>query len=291
MEPPDVQPDPFADLMAEPTEAGPGDAVWLRYSYAGGGGRTGVLRPDGTATVLRDVGLDPLWFHVVALGNGRVAFYKPNSQLLTIGEVGADGGYADLRNNADVDMGHQLVRVFDDILLSYLVHATGSGYRGTAVTGRVRADGSYTVLSEPLLWDFWTHILSINDGLVLFYNSYSRLAATGRVTGDGGYADLQNHPGFDPWTHIVAASDGTLLFYNTNTGAAASGRVKADGGFTNLHSAFLGTGWSFLPTRDGRMLVFRVSDTLVASFGASGWFSDARIVHGPILPPPQLFVR
>jgi hypothetical protein len=291
MEPLDLQPDPFADLMAAPTEASPEDAVWLRYSQAGGGGRTGVLRPDGTASVLRDVGLDPLWFHVVALGNGRVAFYNRNSRLLTIGEVGADGGYADLKNNADVDMSHQLVRVFDDMLLSYLVRATGSGYRGTAVTGRVRADGSYTVLSEPLLWDFWTHIVSVNDGLVLFYNYYSRLAATGRVTGDGGYADLQNHSGFDPWTHIVAASDGTVLFYASNTGAAASGRVEANGGFTNLHSATFGTGWSFLPTRDGRMLVFRVSDTLVASFGASGWFSDARIVNGPILPPPQLFVR
>jgi hypothetical protein len=284
------QSDPFADLMAEPAEASPGDAVWLRYSYAGGG-RTGVLRPDGTTTVLRDVGLDPLWFHVLALGNGRVAFYNNTSRLLTIGEVGADGGYADLRNNAGVDLGHQVVRVFDDMLLSYLVQATGGGYRGTAVTGRVRADGSYTVLSEPLRWDFWTNIVPVNDGLVLFYNFYSRLAATGRVTGDGGYADLQNHPGFDHWTHIVAASDGTLLFYNTTTGAAASGRVETDGGFTNLHSASLGTGWSFLPTRDGRMLVFRVSDTLVASFGASGWFSDARIVHGPILPPPQLFVR
>jgi hypothetical protein len=287
----DLHPDPFVDLMAEPTEARPEDAVWLRYSYAGGG-RTGVLHLDGTTTVLRDIGLDPLWFHVLALGNGRVAFYNNNSRLLTIGEVGADGGYADLRNNADVDMGHQVVRVFDDMLLSYTVRGGGtSPYRGTAVTGRVGTDGRYTVLSEPLLWDFWTHIVSVNDGLILFYNSYSRLATTGRVTGDGGYADLQNHPGFDPWTQIAAASDGTVLFYNTITGAAASGRVEADGGFTNLHSATLGPGWSFLPTRDGRMLVFRVSDTLVASFGASGWFSDARIVHGPILPRPRLFVR
>ena len=286
------RPDPFADLMAEPAAVAPGQAMWLRYNYGSGQARTGTLTPEGVAIMLRDFPLDPQWFQLVALGNGRVAFLNNVTRMLTVGDVGLDGTFADVANNQQVDLAHQLVAVHDDMLLSYLVRATAGGYRGTAVTGRVAANGTYTRLSEPLLFDFWTHIVPVNDGLVLFFNTYSRLAATGRVTGDGGFADVGTFPDFDAWTHIHAASDGTLLFYNINTGAAASGRVRPDGTFVNLHSAFLGTGVSFLPTRDGRMVVFRQSDTLVAGFGGiNGWFFDARTVNGLITPRPELFVR
>lgn len=284
--------DPLADLMAAPRPAVAGDALFLQYSSAGSG-RTGVIRADASALVLRDFGLDPGWFHVVALGGGRIAFQSHQlSSLLTVGEIGPDGAYADVRNNTGVAFPHQLLRVFDDTLLSYTVRsAPGGVYAGTAVVGRIGMDGRYTVISEPLLWDFWTHIVPAgNDGRVLFYNGYSRMAAAGRFTGDGGYADLQNHPGFDPWTQIVASSDGTLFFYDSSSGNAASGRIEPDGSFTNLHSAFMGLGRRFQPTMDGRMLVFRSADVVIASFGGpTGWFSDARIVHLPTAPPGKLF--
>lgn len=290
---PDVRPtDPLADVLVAPLPAAPGDALFMVYASAGGG-RTGVIRADASALVLRDVGFDAGWIHVVALGRGRVAFQSNLSPFFAVGEIGPDGTYADVHNNTGVAFPHQLVRVFDDTLLSYTVRsAPGGVYAGTAVVGRVGTDGRYTVISEPLLWDFWTHIVPVGNGNVLFYNGYSRMAAGGRFTGDGGYADLQNYVGFDPWTQIVASSDGTLLFYDSSSGNAASGRIEPDGSFANLHSAFMGFGRWFQPTMDGRMLVFRSNDVLIASFGGpNGWFSDARLVHLPANPPGKIFGR
>lgn len=291
MEGPALQSDPFADLMAQPAVIAAGESIWLRYSYATGQARTGTLTADGIAIVLRDFPLDPAWSSVAALGGGRVAFLNHTTRMLTIGEVGLDGTFSDAKNNEHVDLAHTMIAVFDDLLLFYLVEYTESGYRGSAFTGRVSADGSFTRLSEPYQWDFWTHIVPVGDGLVFFYNSYSHLAATGRVTGDGGFADLQTFPGFDPWIRIVAGADQTLLFYNAITGAAASGRVEADGSFVNLTSAFLGPGLRLVATRDGRIVIFRLSDVLVARFPVNGWFFDARRVNGLITPPPELFVR
>lgn len=283
--------DPFADLLAEPVAIAPDDAMWLRYDYSTGQARTGTLTADGIAIVLRDFPLDPAWFQLVAIGNGRVAFLNNNTRMLTIGGVGLDGSFADVRNNEQVDLAHHMVAVFDDLLLFYLVGSDANSYLGTAFTGRVSADGTFTRLSESYLWDFWTSIVAVGDGLVFLYNAYSRVAATGRVTGDGGFAGLQTFPGFDPWTRIVAGADHTLLFYNNFTGDAASGRVSDDGSFVTLGSAFIGVGLRLLPTRDGRMLIFRPGDVLVARFPVNGWFFDARRVNGLITPPPELFVR
>lgn len=287
MERPELPADPFADLMVEPAIA-PGDAMWLRYEFFSGRARTGTLTADGTAIVLRDFVFDGGWSSIVGLGDGRVVFYNQSNSLLTVGQVDALGGYADVRNTEPAEQGHQMVAVNQDTVMFYL--SVDGGTRGIAVTGRIRPDGSYQRLSEQFLLDFWTHLVPTGAGLILFYNAYTRLAATGRVTGDGGFTDLQTFPGFDPWTRIIGTPDGTLLFYNTTTGNAASGRVEADGSFVNLHSAFLGS-VALVPTRDGRMLVFRPGDTLVARFPVNGWFSDARTVNGLIAPPPELFVR
>ncbi len=285
-------PDDLVTALLTPAEAAaPGQATWLRYNFSTGATRTGSLTDNGIAVVLRDFPLDPAWSHLLALGGGRVAAYKHQTGILTIGEVAVDGTYADVRDNPEAETAHNMLVVFPDMLLFYLVTSDSHGYRGLGTTGRIAANGAYTRLSEPILLDFWTHIVPVQDGLVLFYNSYSRLAAVGRFTGDGGFADLRTHPGFDPWTHIFAATDGTLLFYNVTTGMAASGRVEADGGFTNLRSQALLPGMSFLPTRDGRVLIARPADTLVARFPVDGWFFDARIVNGLILPVPTLFVR
>lgn len=286
-----VPDDLLATLLTPAEAAAPGQAMWLRYNFGTGATRTGTLTDNGIAVVLRDFPLDREWSHLLGLGEGRLAAYNHQTRMLTVGEVRVDGTYADLRDNPQAELAHSVMAVFPDMLLFYLVTSGPGGYRGLGVTGRIAASGAYTRLSEPIPLDFWTNIVPVQDGLVLFYNSYSRLAAVGRVTGDGGFADLRTHPGFDPWTHIIAAADGTLLFYNRTTGMAASGRVEADGAFTNLRSQALLPGMSFLPTRDGRMLIARPGDTLVTRFPVDGWFFDARLVNGLILPVPTLFVR
>ncbi len=289
MEAHDLQVDPFADLMAADLTLPPDQAMWLTYNYSSGAVRTGLLTPDALSVVLRDHSFDPNWSSIVALGGGRIAAFNLNTSLLTIGEVDPLGGYADVSNTADAETAHQLRVVNTDTLLFFL--PIESGTKGQAVTGRIRADGSYERLREPFQLDFWTHIVPTADGLVLFYNAYTGLAATGRFGTDGSFTDLATFPGFDPWTQILAAADGTLLFYNTTTGAGASGRVEPDGNFVNLFSAFLGPATAFVATRDGRVLVFRSGAPLVARFGGpSGWFSDARFVNG-LMPRPELFVR
>lgn len=283
--------DPFADLMAaDPTVPFPDQALWLRYNYSTGAARTGLLTPEGLAIALRDYTFDPSWSSIVALGNSRIAFFNSSESLLTVGQVDALGAYSDISNTADAEQAHQLYAV--DVDTVAFVLAIDSGTRSQVVTGRVSPDGSFQRLQEPFLLDFWTHIVPLGNGLTLFYNSDTRLAATGRFGLDGSFVDLVTLPGFDPWTQIHAATDGTLLFYNSGTGAGASGRVNADGNFVNLFSAFVGQSITFLPTRDGRMVVFRPGDTLVAQFGgADGWFSGARVVNGLITPRPELFVR
>lgn len=290
MEAHDLQPDPFADLMAAELTLPPSPAIWLRYNYSSGAARTGLLTPDGLAVVLRDHTFDPFWSSIAALGNGRVAFFNTSTSLLTIGEVDVLGGFSDVANTSDAESAHNLRVVNTDTVLFSL--SIDGGTKLQATTGRIEPDGSYRRLREPFLLDFWTHIVATTDGLALFYNQYTGLAATGRFGVDGGFTDLGTFPGFDPWTQIHAAADGTLLFYNTTTGAAASGRVESNGNFVNLFSAFLGPAIGFLPTLDGRMLVFRGADTLVANFGGpSGWFSGTRIINGLITPKPELFVR
>lgn len=274
---------------APPLEAAVTDAQWLVYASSGVT-RTGTLGPLGAAIPQQTFGLDQEWFNVVPLGGGRVAFQR--GDLLTVGEVRPDGSCVDVRDNHQVPINHSLVAVGADMVISYLVQTGPHGYVGRAIIGRIRPDGAYVQLSESHLWDFWTHIVPVQDGLVLFYNAETRLAATGRVTPDGGFADLQNHPGFDPWTHVLPAADGTLFFFHKPSGAAATGRVEADGGFTNLRSGtpFLG-GWGFTPTRDGRMLIAPPQGgQLVARFPVDGWLADARPVAGQI-PAGAVFVR
>lgn len=178
-----------------PVEAAVTDGQWLVYDPAGRT-RTGTLTAEGVVFAQRHFTLDQLWGDHVALGDGRMAFQR--GELLTVGEVRPDGSWADLRDNHQAPLTHRIVAVAPDMLISYLVRSGPQGYVGVAIIGRIGADGAWTQLSEPYLWDFWTHIVPVQDGLVLFYNSYTRLAATGRVTGDGGFADLRNHPGFDP---------------------------------------------------------------------------------------------
>ncbi len=275
---------------AEPWALAPGDGQWLSYGPSGVTS-TGALATNGALVPQQTFQLDTGWHQHVALGDGRMAFQR--GDLLTVGEVRTDGSWVDHRDNHQVPLAHTLVVVAPDLLVSYLVRSGPQGYVGVAVIGRIRPDGAYVQLSEQHLWDFWTHIVPVQDGLVLFYNAYSRLAATGRVTPDGGFADVRNHPGFDPWTQITAALDGTLFFYDRASGAAATGRVEDDGGFTNLRSGvpFLGP-WSFTPTRDGRMFIRTPQGTaLVARFPVDGWLLDARPAFGTLTPGPGIFVR
>lgn len=289
MEPDDLQPDPFTDLMAADLTLPPDQSMWLSYNSGTGAARTGLLTQDALSVVLRDTILDTLWTRIVALGNGRVAFFNVATSLLTVGAVDALGAYGDLRNTADAEQAHNLVVVNTDTVFFTIAIDGGARSRGTS--GRINPDGTYQRLQEPFLLDFWTHIVPTADGLVLFYHRDTRLAATGRFGTDGVFTDLGTFPGFDDWTHIHAGADGTLLFYNTTTGAAASGRVEPNGTFVNLFSAFLGQANSFVPTRDGRIVVFRASGALAARFGGpGGWFSDARTING-LMPRPELFVR
>ena len=282
-------PEPFAGLPVEDLTLPPADSMWLRYSW-NGVGRTGLLRGN-LAIVLRDFPLDTAWSDIAALDNGRVAFYSVNNFMVTIGEVTTEGRYVDVANHPRAESAHRMLAVYPDMLLFVLVRSGTHGYVSLATTGRVGADGSYTRLSEPLLWDVWTHIVGVGNGVILAYNRDTRLATTGRFSGDGGYSDLQNHPGFDDWTGIHAMTDGTLLFYNTTTGAAATGRIAADGGFTNLHSGSIGPARGLVTTRDNQLLIDRGADTLVTRLDTGGWFTDTRIVNGLIRPLPTLFVR
>lgn len=212
---------------APPLEAAVTDAQWLVYASSGVT-RTGTLGPLGAAIPQQTFGLDREWFNVVPLGGGRVAFQR--GDLLTVGEVRPDGSCVDVRDNHQVPINHSLVAVGADMVISYLVQTGPHGYVGRAIIGRIRPDGAYVQLSESHLWDFWTHIVPVQDGLVLFYNAETRLAATGRVTPDGGFADLQNHPGFDPWTHVLPAADGTLFFFHKPSGAAAPAASRPTAG-------------------------------------------------------------
>lgn len=280
-------PEQFVGLPVEELTLPPGESMWLRYSQTAG--RTGLLRGN-LAIVLRDFPLDAGWFSIVALGQGRVAFYRGSDLMLTIGEVAPDGSYADVANQPRVEAAHRMLAVYPDMLLFVLTQSGPQGYVSLVTTGRVGANGSYTRLSEPLLWDFWSHIVAVGNGVILAYDRSTRLATTGRFTGDGGYSDLRNHSGFDDWTGIHAMTDGTLLFYNTTTGAAATGRIEPDGAFTNLQSGTIGPGLGLLATRDNQLVIQRTADTLLTRL-STGWFTDTRIVNGQITPLPQLFVR
>lgn len=280
-------PEPFAGSAVTELPPPPGESMWLQYAQAAG--RTGLLR-DNLAIVLRDFPLDAVWFSIAALSEGRAAFYRGSDLMLTIGEIALDGSYVDVANHPGAESAHQMLAVYPDMLLFVLTQSGPNGYVDLVTVGRVGADGSYTRLGEPRLWDFWTHIVAAGDGVVLVYNQYTRLATTGRFTADGGYSDLQNHADFDDWTGIHAMSDGTLLFYNATTGAAATGRIEPDGAFTNLQSGMIGPGLGLLPTRDNQLLVQRSADTLITRLN-TGWFTDTRIVNGLIRPLPWLFVR
>lgn len=223
--------------------------------------------------------------------NGITLFHS----LTTGGQVSSgvfadDGTFTDL---ATMSLGAFYYRMV--VLNAGLVLWTRSvpehgQYRLIAVIGRVFPDGRHEIVSEQYLLDFWTHIVHVGDGLVLFYNSGSGAAATGRVTAQGAFVDLGQSFQFDPWTTIASTGDGKVLFHNSADGLLATGRVLDDGSFIDLHTQFVGQ-MGFIPTTRGRYVIVRTADILVSRLDEGGVFRDTVIVHGLPRQRQILFVR
>jgi hypothetical protein len=90
----------------------------------------------------------------------------------------------------------------------------------------------------------WTHITSLNDGGLFFYEATDGTAALGRVGGDGSFSTESTHDGLGAgWDEVVAAGNRNVFLYRSD-GAGALWS-PADG-FAQLKS--WGPGPSVFPT-------------------------------------------
>jgi len=250
---------------------------------------TGRLDAVGNYTDLAThTGFD-FWHDIVPADTttGRVLFYQNNSFRKTVGEVGVNGSYADVKNHlTDPPIAPLVVATRDGILIYYQGARVQGVEFGIAQTWKLASGGDFVLKSEPRILDFWTHIVPTLNGLVLFYHAGTGMAAAGRITPEGAYADLKGFTGFDPWTHIVPTSDGILLFYNRETGVAVTGSIDGLGNFADLRNVTLDPGWDIIaPTTNGLLLFYRFTASGAAAVvgrvdASSGAYSDKSLVNG-----------
>ncbi|MET0781896.1 MAG: hypothetical protein ABWZ16_10280 [Microbacterium sp.] len=277
-------------IDSTPPELLNGEELWLAYDRTTGAATTGHLALDGTAHRLAQFPLDPTWEIILPTTGGMTLFFRLSQDHVSTGVFGADGKFTDLVTSSLGGFFHRVTVLPAGLVMWNRTVSESGQYRSVSVIGRVHSDGRHEIISEQLLLDFWTHIVHVGDGRILFYNSTSHLAATGVVTGDGGFRDLGQSFEFDAWTTILSTGDGRVLFYNSLTGDAATGMVDADGEYVDLHSQFLGP-MDFVPTTRGRFVIFRSADTLVARLDTAGVFSETAIVRDLPAQRPIVFVR
>ena len=252
---------------------------------------TGRLDAQGNYTDLATYDGFDYWHDIVPVDTttGRVLFHQPGS-LKTVGEVGADGGYSDVKNSTGAPSPFRFFSMRDGILMSY--STTGSQVVvAITQTWKLASNGDFDVLSEPRLLDPWVHIVPTVNGLVLFYGANTATAATaatGLITPEGAFRDLKSLEGFDQWSHVVSTSDGILLFYNQGTGAAVTGKiVDAEGNYADLQNVTLDRGWhQIVPTTNGLLLFYRATpgsapEAVVGRINPStGVYGDVSLVKG-----------
>jgi hypothetical protein len=255
------------------------EETWVAYTPSSGATTTGRLTSNGAATTLAQFSLDPNWIFILPTVNGMTLFIPPAYDHVSTGVFAADGTFTDLVTTPLNGNFHRVTVLFGGLVMWNRSVSENGRYRSVSVIGRVHPDGRHEFISEQHLLDFWTHIVHVGDGRVLFYNASTHEAATGVVTADGGFRNLAGNFPFDPWTTILSTGDGKVLFHNQPTGQFATGRVDAGGGFVDLHSQFLGQ-MSFVPTTHNRYVIFRSADTLVARLDDAGIFRDTVIVRG-----------
>ena len=267
-----------------------GEELWLAYDRNTGAATTGHLAPDGTAHPLAQFQLDPTWEFILPTTGGMTLFFRLSQDQVSTGVFGADGRFTDLVTSPLGGFFHRATVLPAGLVMWNRTVSDSGQYKSVSVIGRVHSDGRHEIISEQFVLDFWSHIVHVGDGRILFYNSSSHLAATGLVTGDGGFRDLGQSFEFDAWTTVLSTGDGKVLFYNSSSGDAATGLVDADGGYFDLHSQFLGP-MDFVPTSGGRFVIFRSADTLAARLDDAGVFSDTVIVRGLPAQRRIVFVR
>ncbi|SBS72638.1 hypothetical protein [uncultured Microbacterium sp.] len=268
------------------------DEIWLAYDGTTGAATTGRLAPDGTATDFAHFTLDRGWHSIQPVMNGITLFWASGTgSQVSAGVFSPAGVFTDLVTSSLGGDGFHRMLVLHAGLVMWTRSVQENGqYRLVAVIGRVFPDGRHEVVSEQYLLDFWTHIVHVGGGFVLFYNSDSRSAATGRVTAQGAFVDLGHSYQFDPWTTLLSTGDGTVLLHNSADGLLITGRVLADGSFIDLHTQFFGQ-MRFIPTTRGRYVILRTADTLAARLDGGGVFTDTVIVHGLPTQRQIVFVR
>ena len=275
--------------MATPALAGTGEELWMAYASTGDT-ITGRLDPSGGTTQLAHFALDPEWHVILPMEGGMTAFFSVSRQTVSTGRFDAQGQFTDGVTSPLGGYFHTAIALPGSrILWNRVVYDSGV-QRSLAVIGRVFPDGRHEFVSEPYLLDFWSAIVHVGGGLLLFYNGDTGLAATGKVTADGAFVDLGKSFTFDPWTTIRSTGDGMVLFHNSANGLMATGRVLDDGSYIDLHTQFVGQ-VQFTPTTGGRYVIFRGADTLVARLDDGGVFRDTRIVRGMPLQRHVVFVR
>lgn len=275
--------------MTVPALAVTGEELWMAYA-ATGDTITGRLDPSGATTQLAHFPLDPEWHLILPLEDGMTAFFSTARQSVSTGSFDAQGHFTDRVTSPLGGFFHSAIALPESrIMWNRVVHDSGV-QRSVSVVGKVFPDGRHEIVSEPYLLDFWSAIVHVGGGLILFYNGETGLAATGRVTAEGAFIDLGKSFTFDPWTTIRSTGDGMVLFYNSANGLMATGRVLDDGTYIDLHTQLVGQ-VQFTPTTGGRYVIFRGADTLVARLDEGGVFRDTRIVRGMPLQRNVVFVR
>jgi hypothetical protein len=236
----------------------------------------GHVEPFGTYRDLKvafSYPFPPGWTHVVATGKGRLLFYNKSNGAATVGHVATDGTYSEVKAyeaNALPAGLTQIVATGHGLILTW----TQGTLRARSL--RVEADGTLTSLysfrPEVAGWlpssTTWTHLVGLENGVMVFYERGTSKAETVRLGTDGNVTKLRTfnklllqyymtdgrgvvsrfdangnevavvkHP--DPSRNleslprampiVAGLTSGPLVFYNDSDGSMTTGRITAEG--------------------------------------------------------------
>lgn len=172
----------------------PETRIALFYNYQSGVWSTNIAKADGSFVPLHyDTNAQPggtRWSYITAVGNGN--------WLIIVNVSGKDQVWTVSFN---VDDGLYLLKGLVEYPHSVFTSVVSDGTRmlflnkdsGDALTAKVDADGTFTLLKSTSGWNKWSLVVGTSNRVMVFYKEDPRLIATITVNDDGSYKDLKQY--------------------------------------------------------------------------------------------------
>lgn len=145
-----------------------------------------------------------------------------------------------------------------------------NAYNGTATTPAIERAGWFNAgpSMSGFTW-YWDIVLTLRNGVVIFYKRSNDLGVVSHIKKDGSYAQVRVLDGFGgKWTHATAVGPDRVFFYNSNTGTAKVVKVTPTWDWiAGPDLNFFSTGWTHIVGTANGGLFFYNRNTITGAAG------------------------